>query len=422
MSQVDASQSTNDLKSLKVKRAVVKGRITHVFKKIDAEVDANITVLKGLIDSYLAEIEAFDVKINEILLSECSEESEFSEHTNKEFDNQTEYIATIKTKLSLLEQDTSDNGSAAKTDMLPISDSALKLPELKCDTFSGEGVSNLQFHSFIIQFDNIIGLRTNISCATKFTYLKTYLRGYALKLIQHLQITDANYEVALQLLTNEFLNKKSLISDLLDKLLSLKPKSDGFIDVKLFINEVRCILCDLHSYDIDLFKEVAGNTLVSHIVFNKLPQLFKQELGRKLSNNYSQVQDIFDNYVEVIQTLQFKDKYATFKPKFNDSGLSNNATKFTERTISQNSGTVSSATKFHANSNRYCKYCSCNCHTMLHCKKFPNHKSRLGRCRELKVCFNRSSHSHTKSDCSKPLDFACKFCTFRLYVLSFLLI
>ena len=115
MSQVDASQSNNDLKYLKVKWVVVKGLITFVFKKIDAEVDANIAVLKGLIDNYLTEIEAFDVKINNLLLSEWSEESEFSENTNKEFDNQTEYIATFKTKLSLLEQDTSDNGSAAKT-------------------------------------------------------------------------------------------------------------------------------------------------------------------------------------------------------------------------------------------------------------------------------------------------------------------
>ena len=39
--------------------------------------------------------------------------------------------------------------------------------------------------------------------------------------MRYLQITDENYEVALRLLTNEFLNKKSRISDLVDKVLSL---------------------------------------------------------------------------------------------------------------------------------------------------------------------------------------------------------
>ena len=413
MSQENEDKDLVDVKSLKIKRAMIKRRITGVFKKLSTEVNLNVPVLKNLIISYLKEVTIFDEKISDLLVSEGGSEEDFSEDTILELDKQVEYTASIETKLAELDNPPETGlENSSETSVSNAAHYSLKLPELKCETFSGEGTSNLQFHSFLTQFDNIIGLRSNISNATKFTYLKTYLRGYALKLVQHLQVSDDNYEVALELLTKEFLNKDSLINDLFAKLLTLKPKSNcSHLDIKVFLNEVRCILSDLKAYDIDLFTEGAGNALISHIVFNKLPQSFKQELGRKLQNNFPKLQEVFANYVEVIQTLQLRDVPLMSKPK---SDTIIHSYKYRNESLPrnfQNPASVNASNAFDGFKNgKNCKFCTCFGHSMLHCRKYPDHQSRISRCKVFKMCFNCSSSRHVKKKCGKPLDFECKYC------------
>ena len=413
------------IKKLKTKRAVVKTRITKLLKKLDSEEVPDVTVHRELINNYLAEITTLDEQINELLIEDCDGE-EFEESVAKEFDGQTEYITDIKTKLAVLELDVGSNTAGSEVERATgqgqivaaaTASCALKLPELKCDVFTGEGTSTLQFHSFITQFDNIIGLRTNITNATKFTYLRTYLKGYALKLVQHLQVTDENYVTALNLLSAEFLNKDSLINELLTKLLRVKPDNEAsYLSLKLFINEVRCVLCDLKAYELDFFGDAAGNKLISHIVFNKFPQDFKQELGRKLANNFPSIQEIFNNYAEIIQILQLKD---VPDGKSRSNGFEFSKSKGPSRHAAPtqvNWGTVKTSGKTEWAANRNCKFCTCVGHSMLACKKFPSYKSRVDRCIDLKICSLCSSRKHTKFECKKPLDFECKFCQSKSHI------
>jgi len=103
------------------------------------------------------------------------------------------------------------------------------------------------------------------------TYLKSYLTGYALKVVSHLKTNDENYSVAMSLLESEFLNKEQLIDDLFGKLIKLKPESDtDLYHTKLYINEVRCLLSDLKNYGKDLLEDSASEQFVSHIVFFKI--------------------------------------------------------------------------------------------------------------------------------------------------------
>ena len=403
MSEVEGDSTHVTLKSLRSKRAVLKGRITCVFKKLDGETVTNVPVLKEMVEGFLSDVVKFDSEINDILCSACDSEGNLDEGVIKELDGQTEYAMSIKTKLAQVKI------ANAEVASVPVQqpDFALKLPELKCEYFSGEGTTNIQFHAFIAQFDNIIGFRTNLSNATKFTYLKSYLKGYALKLVQHLQISDENYDVALELLANEFLNKEALICDLLKKLLALSIKSDSYLDLKIYLNEVRCLLADLKSYGVDLFAEPAGNTLVSHIILHKLPRAFQQELSRKIGNNYPKIQEVFDNYVDIIQILQIREAPEKVKPKISPNMSNHNKSFFPQG--SKSAGAVMHST-LSKTSVKNCKFCTCAGHTMLHCKKYPDYRSRINRCRELKICFACSSQNHCKKDCKKQLDFPCIFC------------
>ena len=86
----------------------------------------------------------------------------------------------------------------------------------------------------------------------------------------------------------------------------------------MYINDVRCILSDLTRYNVNLITDDSNNRLVSHIVFSKLPQLFKQEIVRKLNNNYPSISEIFDNYADVIKTINMNQSkvYELKKPEF----------------------------------------------------------------------------------------------------------
>ncbi len=214
--------------ALPIKRAAFKTNITNLFKDIGKANEKELSVANKLIRSYFEKITQYDELITEALLSE--NDYKVTPGITKEFDDQGNYAAELELKLL-------DIGNV-NTSSAP-SKPSIKLPKLICPVFSGEGSSHSQYYSFFMQFNNIIGSNNELSKSSKLTYLRTYLKGYALKLIQHLQISDSNYDEALSLLNSEFINKDRIISDLIAKLLNLKPDFDiSYLKTKLYINDV----------------------------------------------------------------------------------------------------------------------------------------------------------------------------------------
>jgi len=245
------------VKKLVRKRAALKAKVTNQFALLNEDSSPDsFSICEEIVLELLSEIKAYDSQICEILSEECSDE-DIPDSVSTELSNQSSYLT--KARKQLLSYKTPSSPPPSPAPSLSVTDCKLKLPELRCDTFSGEGSSQLEFHSFITMFNNVVGLRTNLSDSTKLTYLKTYLKGYASKLIQHLQVTNNNYKIALNLLNEEFLNVDALVDDLLKKLLDLKPSFDPtFLKTKMFLSEVRCLVSDLKIYGFDFLKEKGG--------------------------------------------------------------------------------------------------------------------------------------------------------------------
>ena len=89
----------------------------------------------------------------------------------------------------------------------------------------------------------------------KLSLLKSYLTGYEAQLISHLTLEEANYEVAIKLLTEEFLDIPLIVDEIFKQLLDASPKYDGnFINVKQFLSETRADLSKIRtSYNLDFF-------------------------------------------------------------------------------------------------------------------------------------------------------------------------
>jgi len=399
------------VKKLTRLRATLKAKVTNQFAMMsEDESDTNVKNCSKIIENLLVDVQKIDAEICDLLSEDCSDD-DIPDEVSEELGKQSSYITSVRNKLSYHANTSPVSDTSVPSTPVSSSDCKLKLPELKCEHFSGEGSTHLEFHSFLTSFNNIVGLRKDITASTKFTYLKSFLKGYASKLVQHLQVTEQNFSIAIDLLKTEFLNVEALVDDLFRKILDLKPVYDpSFLKTKVFLGEIRCLISDLNLYDFDFLHERAGNKLMSHIIFNKLPMPFKQELVRKLNNNFPSIKDILDNYVDVIRTLNLKpvktNPVEFEKPK---SYSSINRSGVVTKEFSPSTRRAIDVPKF-------CKFCATTGHNMIGCNRYTSYDSRKKRCRELGLCFRCSSQRHISSECNKPLDFECTKCNSRNHI------
>src|SRR5678815_328752 len=155
----------------------------------------------------------------------------------------------------------------------------VKIPPLKCKSFSG-GTDRLQFRSFLLSFQNIIGCRRDLSEAAKLQYLKSHLSGLARQDVEHLPNIDASYEIALKILKELYLDEPFIIDSLLHQIYSAPALDSKNLEaVRTFVTEVRAHLHELKEFGVDLLEEdSAGCKLLSHILVDKLPQNFLREM------------------------------------------------------------------------------------------------------------------------------------------------
>ena len=88
----------------------------------------------------------------------------------------------------------------------------------KCSFFSGVEPSKFEFKIFLAQFHNCVH---NIqSDRPKLAILKSYLTVYALQLVSHLTLEDGNFNVAIDLLTKEFLDVSHIVNEISEQILT----------------------------------------------------------------------------------------------------------------------------------------------------------------------------------------------------------
>ena len=119
------------------------------------------------------------------------------------------------------------------------------LPSLELLKFDGKDKSF--FPTFWDNFISTIDTRPDISASSKFSYLRRSLEGDAFRVIKSLLTTQENYEVAKQLLEEEFGNSGDLTSFFYDRLLELKPHSESveglknyYYDIKNHVSSLKC--------------------------------------------------------------------------------------------------------------------------------------------------------------------------------------
>ncbi|XP_077534710.1 uncharacterized protein LOC144146648 [Haemaphysalis longicornis] len=96
----------------------------------------------------------------------------------------------------------------------------VNLPKLQIPVFAGE---TREWQGFWEHYEATIHAHPDLADIEKFQYLKSYLTGAAKRAIEGIRLTDANYKIAVKVLTERYGRKDVLIDNHIDSLLSIEP-------------------------------------------------------------------------------------------------------------------------------------------------------------------------------------------------------
>ena len=106
----------------------------------------------------------------------------------------------------------------------------VKLPKIEIEKFHGDPK---KYRAFRDSFDLVAKNNKDLSDIEKFTYLRSYLAGDALRLQAGLALTTDNYEVTLEPLERRYGSKQVVISSHMGSLYKLPPiKTDSVKELR----------------------------------------------------------------------------------------------------------------------------------------------------------------------------------------------
>lgn len=383
-----------ELEALKRKRGGVRARLTVICKKfVEAMEKDECSVLveyEGVFDMIGSKMEELDNLIHPLLKEDTLEldtmESLDRQETVIKYRNK---VNNYRLKIECIK----NSKVELKSESLKQNDSRVKLPKLSIKPFDGDYLS---FTTFIQTFNNTINFNRNLSNIEKFAYLKTFLIGKAEQAIEGLEITDANYEKAISILTERFGNPERIIESHISGLMNLKKPFTSTNSLRIFYDKCVAHVRALEALDVleDKYNVVVGPSLIKKLPMEMGVEWYKkcdiEKTGIKTSNFIQflklEVQarehmaEHFDN--------ERKQDFSVYKP-----------------TVSFNTTTSPKFQQLKAK----CLFCDSENHYVTEC--LLNNDEKLDAAKKKGLCFNCLKPSHLSVHCKSKS--VCRNCQHR---------
>ncbi|KAH7694706.1 gag protein [Aphelenchoides avenae] len=242
----------------------------------------------------------------------------------------------------------------------------------------------------------------------KFSYLKKYLRGRAEKLTEGLSVTEGNYVVAKELLTNSYGKKDYIVQALYRELEQLTKPLSNAASLRAFMQELEKICRQLEQLGEDLDQKQILVNLESKLPLNVLPEIAKAKNSGGTWTT-KELREILKRAVELQETIESMSGVA----------VESRAAPRGQRQRPQRDESIngepqprpSAASAVRSRQSRpppKCLLCE-EQHWASDCQKYGTIEERKERLRELRRCYRCLRNEHTQGECrsTRPC-FYCK--------------
>lgn len=286
---------------------------------------------------------------------------------------------------------------------------AVKLPELNIPVFSG---NITEWESFYQLFAALIINNATISDIQKFMYLKSYLKGEPLHLIEPVNLTHDNFKVALNILIDRYQNQFAIINLLINNLVDLP-------------NLIKCTASSLREF-ITCCKRSTESLKNLNCPVDHWDLLLLNILERKLDfgtrKAFESERDI-KKLPTLKQFLAFLERRCVILENLSSSETVNQKTpnltlkQHSQTRLAHFSGTnpilnPQINNQASPNINKVCIFCSQIGHRIYSCQKFKNlhHSEKLKYIHSKQMCTNCLGTKHTHDNCVSQ---GCTICSKR---------
>lgn len=284
----------------------------------------------------------------EILVSENKfTDKYFSENKYEEAEEKFKGIVyQLHERISNLSTNRSTQGDQANN-------SHVALPRITLPVFEGDYEKWTSFHDIFMQ---VIHKNNTLGDAEKMQYLKTHTKGEASKLIQHLEVSNANYKIAYDMLIGRYNNERILFTKYLDNILNLP----------ILTNESSENIKQLHDTTLESLRAISNmgmdtsswGPIISYIISKKLDKetnrLYEQSLSKPRSiQNFDELMEFLEKRFQSLEALgEVKGKPETYK-----------------QTKAAETWSKKWPIKSHHTNSYNCIYCQ-EKHSIFYCRKF----------------------------------------------------
>lgn len=321
------------------------------------------------------------------------------------FDLVSGYIRCIK-QLTVLSPDENSVQRNSNQVSEPVSRSqsiSVKLPDIKIQVFSGDVT---EFESFLQLFDALIIKNPQLSDIQKFIYLKSYLKGEPLQLIDSLKITNENFDIALKTLKCRYENKIIIVNSYLAALLDIpninKCKSGSLRELATTIQKNIQSLKNLNFS----FEEL-WNVLLIFIFQKKLDYNTRKAFESERDHAEIPSLDTFLKFIE--KRCIILESIDSSSPKTQRKFTSTNHITTNKNENNLNYPAHSNNKNDRANTSLTCSFCDKVGHRLYTCYSFKNlsYSDKMKFIKLNKLCQNCLG-KHSLDNCSSTKK--CSFC------------
>jgi hypothetical protein len=400
-----------ELSALKSKRGHIKGKLTRgeTFVVGFGEND-DIELLKtrkASLEVAFREFEEVQIRMAELNPNDESLDLEFENFENTYF----KVIAAINNHLSkrlpVLEPRAGTSrldSNTAESNHNRVLQSSNILPKIKLPTFGG---AYSEFLAFYDSFDSLVGKDNNLNDCQKLNFLRSCLTGEALRAIEALSVSSANYNIALDILKRRFKNDRLIIQDHINSILTapnIIKNSDASLrqlldTVTLHLEALKVLNIPVESWD----------SIIVTVINTKLDYSTKKDWEATLDTSempkLSDLKDFLEKRCQFLASVNVINKNHTKASQ--QVGQSNN------QKLSDNKTRVN---VYHAQSvkggNVTCHFCKGE-HPIYQCSPLLDLSitERKKQVKNHKLCFNCLFNNHQVQNCKSK--YSCRKCNER---------